>query len=182
MLNSIIKDKKNRLEILDYIKNLLIEVNNEIILPYFNNLNSGEVTTKTSDDDFVSIADKKSEEFISKKLNGFLKIKNFIGEENSFKDKKKYVSLLNESLLWVVDPIDGTKNYINGKKTFCSMISLVNHSIPIAAFIFDPLKKNFVYAFKGFGAYSIDLKKNEYRRFLALFSKLSLVSRCTDLV
>ena len=66
MLNNIIKDKKNRLEILYYIKNLLIEVNNEIILPYFNNLNSSEVTTKTSDDDFVSIADKKSEEFIKK--------------------------------------------------------------------------------------------------------------------
>ena len=171
MLNNIIKDKNNRLEIIDYIKNLLIEVNNEIILPYFNNLNCDHVTTKTSDDDFVSIADKKSEEFISKKLYGFLKIKNFIGEEDSFKDKKKYVSLLNEPLLWVVDPIDGTKNYINSKEIFCSMISLVNHSIPIAAFIFDPLKKNFVYAFKGFGAYSIDLKKNQECRLLIHSSK-----------
>ena len=171
MLNNIIKDKNNRLEIIDHIKNLLIEVNNEIILPYFNNLNCDHVTTKTSDDDFVSIADKKSEEFISKKLNGFLKIKNFIGEEDSFKDKKKYVSLLNKPLLWVVDPIDGTKNYINGKESFCSMISLVNHSIPIAAFIFDPLKKNFVYAFKGFGAYSIDLKKNEECRLFINSSK-----------
>jgi len=60
MLNNIIKDKNNRLEMIDHIKNLLIEVNNEIILPYFNNLNSSEVTTKTSDDDFLSIADKKS--------------------------------------------------------------------------------------------------------------------------
>ena len=169
MSNNIIKEKDTRIKIIDYIKNLLIEVNDEIILPYFNNLNSGDITTKSSDDDFVSIADKKSEEFISEKLNGFLNIGKFIGEENTFKDKNKYISLLNEPLLWVVDPIDGTKNYINGKENFCSMISLVNHSIPIASFILDPLKKDFVYAFKDTGAYSIDLKKNEE-------SKLSIIS------
>ena len=52
-----------------------------------------EISTKTSDDDFVSIADKKSEELIFEKLHGFLDIKNFIGEEGSYKDIKQYLSL-----------------------------------------------------------------------------------------
>ena len=69
---------------------LLKEVNQEIILKYFNNLNSNDISTKTSDDDFVSIADKKSEELIRKKLMGFLNVKKFIGEEASYINNKEY--------------------------------------------------------------------------------------------
>ena len=157
MTYNFINDKKKRDEIVQYVSLLLKDVNESIILKYFNNLKLNDISTKTSDDDFVSIADKKSEELIFEKLYGFLNIKNFIGEEGSYKDKKQYLSLLNEPLVWVVDPIDGTKNYINGKDNFCSMISLACSSIPIATFIYYPFKKNFVYGFKGFGAFSMDV-------------------------
>ena len=143
MTDNFINDKKKRDEIVQYIRLLLKDVNESIILKYFNNLKLNDISTKTSDDDFVSIADKKSEELIFEKLYGFLNIKNFIGEEGSYKDKKQYLSLLNEPLVWVVDPIDGTKNYINGKDNFCTMISLACSSIPIATFIYYPLKKNY---------------------------------------
>ena len=157
MTDNLINDKKTRDEIVKFIRLLLKDVNERIILKYFNNLKSDDISTKTSDDDFVSIADKKSEELIYKKLIGFLNIKNFIGEETSCIDKKQYTNLLNEHLVWVVDPIDGTKNYINGKDNFCSMISLACSSIPIATFIYYPLKKKFVYGFKDFGACSMDI-------------------------
>ena len=71
--------------------------------------------------------------------------------------------------MWVVDPIDGTKNYINGKENFCSMISLVSSMVPIATFIYCPLKNTFVYAFKDFGAYLVDTNTN-------ISSKLSINS------
>jgi fructose-1,6-bisphosphatase/inositol monophosphatase family enzyme len=160
MNDNFINDQKRRDEIVIYINNLLIEVNKKVILNYFKNLNSNEISTKSSEDDFVSIADKKSEELISKALIGFLNIKDFIGEESSYSDKIKYSTLLNKPLVWVVDPIDGTKNYINGKDTFCSMISLVSFSIPIATFIYCPLKKLYVYGFRGFGAYSMNIDTN----------------------
>ena len=161
MTDNFINDKKIRDAIVRYIKDLLREVNQKIILNYFNNLKSNDISTKTSDDDFVSIADKKSEELISKKLIGFLNVNKFIGEEASYINKKQYITLLNEPLVWVVDPIDGTKNYINGKDTFCSMISLVSFSIPIATFIYYPLKNIYVYGFKGFGAYSMNIDTNK---------------------
>ena len=82
MNDNFINDQKRRDEIVIYINNLLIEVNKKVILNYFKNLNSNEISTKSSDDDFVSIADKKSEELISKSLIGFLNIKDFIGEES----------------------------------------------------------------------------------------------------
>ncbi|MDC3116368.1 inositol monophosphatase [Alphaproteobacteria bacterium] len=161
MTDNFINDKKTRDEIVKYIRILLKDVNERIILKYFNNLKSSDISTKSADDDFVSIADKKSEELIFNKLIGFLDIKNFIGEESSYLNKKQYINLLNEQLVWVVDPIDGTKNYINGKDNFCSMISLVCSSIPVATFIYHPLKNNFVYGFRDFGAYSMntDTKK-----------------------
>ena len=158
MLDKFFNNSSDRDKIVEYILNVLTEVNDQIILFHFNNLSPSEIEIKTNPDDFVSIADKKSESFIANKLIGFLNINNFIGEESSFNNKEKYNKLLNQPLIWVIDPIDGTKNYINGNNNFCSMISLVNHSIPIATFIYHPMKKRFVSAFLLKESYFLHLK------------------------
>jgi fructose-1,6-bisphosphatase/inositol monophosphatase family enzyme len=159
MNDILIENNATRNEIIKYIMNLLINVNNNIILPYHKNLKSEDISTKTSNDDFVSIADKKSEDFITKQLKGFLDVSDILGEETAFLDKQ-YHKYLDKPILWVVDPIDGTKNYINGKENFCSMISLVSHKLPIATFIYWPLKNIFVYAFKNYGAFIVDTINN----------------------
>ena len=159
MNDILIKNNTTRSEIINFVMNLLIDVNKKIILHYYKNLKSEDISTKTSSDDFVSIADKKSEEFISSQLKGFLDVNDILGEETAFLDKQ-YDKYLDKSLLWVVDPIDGTKNYINGKENFCSMISLVSYMIPIASFIYYPLKDIFVYAFKNYGAFIVYTNKN----------------------
>ena len=158
MLDNIIDGKANRNEILEYITSILIDVNHKIILHYFNNLTANDIDTKTSTEDFVSVADKKSEDFITEKLFNFLDVTKIIGEESAFINKENYFNLLNEPFLWVIDPIDGTKNYINGNENFCSMISLVKNSIPIASFIYKPLEKEVIYAFKGHGAYKLNVE------------------------
>lgn len=157
-MNLIIEKKDIRIEIINYISDLLVEVNKSIILKYYKNLSSKHIDTKSSDDDFVSIADKESEIYIVKNLIGFLNINQYIGEETSYSNKDDHKLLKKNGLYWVIDPIDGTKNYINGKNEFCSMISLVFNSIPIASFVYCPLKDLLVYAFKGFGTYSLEIK------------------------
>ncbi len=159
MNDILIQNNKTRNEIITFMMNLLINVNKNIILHYYKNLKPADISTKTSNDDYVSIADKKSEEFISAQLKGFLDISEIIGEESSFLENQ-YDKYLDKSLLWVVDPIDGTKNYINGKENFCSMISLVSNMYPIATFIYYPLKNIFVYAIKNHGAFIVDTNKN----------------------
>lgn len=154
----IIEKENIRKKIINYISDLLVKVNELIILKYYKNLSSKHINTKSSDDDYVSIADKESEIYIVKNLIGFLNINQYIGEESSYNNKDDYKSLEKNALYWVIDPIDGTKNYINGKNEFCSMISLVFNSIPIASFVYYPLKNLLVYAFKGFGAYSLEIK------------------------
>ena len=154
----IIEKENIRKKIINYISDLLVKVNELIILKYYKNLSSKHINTKSSDDDYVSIADKESEIYIVKNLIGFLNINQYIGEETSYTNKDDYKSFEKNALYWVIDPIDGTKNYINGKNEFCSMISLVFNSIPIASFVYYPLKNLLVYAFKGFGAYSLEIK------------------------
>ena len=170
MNNILIQNNKSRTQFVNYLMNLLINVNKNIILYYYKNLKSKDISTKSSNDDFVTIADKKSEKFISDQLIGFLGVNDILGEETAFL-VKNYDKYLNNSLLWVVDPIDGTKNYINGKEEFCSMISLVSSMLPIATFIYYPLKNIFVYAFKNFGAYIVDTNTNISSKLLIKPSK-----------
>ena len=80
-----IENNTTRNEIVEYIKNLLINVNKKIILRYHKNFKPEDISTKTSNDDLVSIADKESEEIISKHLKGFLDVNDVLGEETAFR-------------------------------------------------------------------------------------------------
>ena len=88
MLSNIINSKSIRNEILDFIVNILIDVNEKIVLNYFNKLTPKDIDIKSSTDDFVSVADKKSEDYITKKLSNFLDNTKIIGEETAFLDKE----------------------------------------------------------------------------------------------
>ena len=111
MNDILIQNNITRSEIIAFIMNLLINVNKKIILHYFKNLKPEDISTKTSNDDFVSIADKKSEEIITKQLKGFLDVNDILGEETAFLNKQ-YDKYLDKSLLWVVDPTQFQENVI----------------------------------------------------------------------
>lgn len=150
---------KNKEKLIEYVMNLLIEVNDKIVLSHFKNLHINDISTKMTEDDFVTIADKKSEDWLSKRLLGYLNISEFVGEETSYKNNN-FLNLLNEPLLWIIDPIDGTKNYVKGNHNFCSMISIASYGLPIATFVYQPLKKQMVYALKGYGTFLINVENN----------------------
>ena len=61
MLNIFVK-KNKRYQITKYISDLLIEVNKLVVLKYYKDLESRQISTKSSEDDYVTIADKESEE------------------------------------------------------------------------------------------------------------------------
>ena len=94
MLSNIINSKSIRNEILDFIVNILKDVNEKVVLNYFNKLTPKDIDIKSSNDDFVSVADKKSEDYITKKLSNFLDNIKIIGEEAAFIDKESFLSLL----------------------------------------------------------------------------------------
>ena len=97
--------------------------------------------------DFVSNADKKSEKIIIEELS---------------KSRKKY-SILSEEVgkinnsdtdnMWIIDPIDGTTNFLHGIPHFAISIALKSKNEIISGLIFDPIKNEIFYAEKNNGAY-----------------------------
>ena len=71
------------------------------------------------------------------------------------------MSIIDDGYYFTIDPIDGTKNYINKNKNFCSMVSLIFKKKPIATFIYYPIIKKYISSFENFGSKILDLNTNE---------------------
>ena len=59
----------------------------------------------------------------------------------------------NSSYFWIIDPLDGTKNYLKGNNHFCINIALIQDGEPILGLIYAPIFNLLFYAFKDNGAY-----------------------------
>ena len=150
---------ENRNCLNNFFYDLLKSVNNKIILNHFQKLTNDEIFTKSDKDDYVTLYDKKAEEYLIRKINQKFSYVKVIGEESSF---VKNINLLeiDDNQYFTIDPIDGTKNYINKNKNFCTMISLIQKKKPIACFIYYPLFNKYISSFKNFGTKIYDFKKN----------------------
>lgn len=99
----------------------------------------------------VTVADKKAEEIIRAIITKHFPDHGFIGEE--FGDEKE-----NAEFKWIIDPIDGTKNYIKGIPFFSTLIALVKDGETIMGLSHAPVLRETIYAVKGEGAYMNDKK------------------------
>jgi len=96
--------------------------------------------------DYVTDVDKNVESFLKQELYKKFPDIYFYGEEG------EYNSNLN-NLHWVVDPLDGTTNYLHNYPHYCISIALENNKEVLAAFIYQPISKELFHAFKGDGAF-----------------------------
>ncbi len=133
---------------------LLREAGDSFILPRFKNLKSAEIRTKTSETDFVTIADQDAEAWLTPRLAA-LWSGPVIGEE-AVSLSVETVPHVTDDYSWTLDPLDGTKNFIRGKPSFCSMVALLWRGRPIKSWIWQPLSKVLFYAGQGEGAWRID--------------------------
>lgn len=58
---------------------------------------------------------------------------------------------LSKDLVWVVDPIDGTRNYLGGHDDWCVSVALVDKAKPVLAAVFAPVSNEFFFAMRGQG-------------------------------
>jgi myo-inositol-1(or 4)-monophosphatase len=59
---------------------------------------------------------------------------------------------LGKPLIWIVDPIDGTRGYLAGREDWCVSVALVEHASPVLAAVFAPASDEFFFAMRGQGA------------------------------
>ena len=97
--------------------------------------------------DFVTNADKKVEKIIIEELSKSRKKYSIISEEAG-----EIVKSDTENV-WIIDPIDGTTNFLHGVPHFAISIALKSKKEIVAGLIFDPIKNEMFYAEKNGGAY-----------------------------
>lgn len=88
--------------------------------------------------------DVDNERFLQEQLGKIMPQAGFIGEESG-------VSSGSFEYAWVIDPLDGTKNFIHGIPHFCIIVALTHHDIPVVAAIYQPVTQELYYAEQGKG-------------------------------
>tara|TARA_X000000950_G_scaffold153248_1_gene188222 strand:+ start:334 stop:1044 length:711 start_codon:yes stop_codon:yes gene_type:complete len=97
--------------------------------------------------DFVTKTDKRVENIIIEELSKTKKNYSFFSEEVG-KIKNK-----DEENIWIIDPIDGTTNFLHGIPHFAISIALQSKKEIVSGLIFDPIKDEMFFAEKNKGAY-----------------------------
>lgn len=138
----------------DKILELVREASANFIMPRYKALKNHEISAKTNPNDLVTQADIEAEAFFEKVLPGLLQGSIVIGEEGvSRGDHALDVLDHADHPVWVVDPVDGTYNFVHGGTQFAVMIALVHKGQAIGGWIYDVLQDSLAYTMLGEGAY-----------------------------
>jgi fructose-1,6-bisphosphatase/inositol monophosphatase family enzyme len=139
----------------DKVSELIVDCAQQFILPRYQRLADHEVSSKTSPRDLVTQADIESEAFLERYLPDLMAGSLVVGEEGVSRGDHALEMLHQmERPVWVVDPVDGTYNFVHGKPEFGVMVTCVIGGEVAYAWIYDPLKEVMHVAEKGSGAYA----------------------------
>src|SRR3989339_177409 len=118
--------------------------------------------------------------------SGDLVMQWFRGDYTVFEKQGSFVTtvdfenelFLKSDFMWVIDPLDGTRNFIKGIPHFCIMIALTYKDEPIVAAIYNPITKELYYAEKGKGLW-LDGKQIQFIN--RLIETKSAIVVCSDI-
>ena len=128
---------------------LMQRVTEQAILPRYRNLAHGEVEDKGGNDP-VTVADKESEALLREGLAAIDGSLAFVGEEAAHADPSILERL--DQPCWIVDPVDGTRNFASGKPPFGIIIARADGGETQSGWIYDCLSGRFCTAHRGTGA------------------------------
>jgi myo-inositol-1(or 4)-monophosphatase len=115
----------------------------KVLLGYFRKLDPAAITEKTKND-FVSDADRAAEAAIRAELDFRFPQYGFVGEEGGASGDTER--------RWIVDPLDGTLNFVQGFPHWCVSVALWDADGPVVGCVLDPLRDDCFLAVRGMGA------------------------------
>ena len=118
----------------------------KILIKDFGEIEKLQVSKK-GPSDFVTNSDIKTEKIIIDELKKAKPNYSILSEEKGIENNK------DKNNTWIIDPIDGTINYLHGVPHFAISIALKSYDQIIAGLIYDPIKDEMFYAEKNNGAY-----------------------------
>ena len=138
-------------ELITRVNALLKKVAAQAILPQYRSLHANQIQEKEPGD-YVTAADLASEAMLKKGLSELLPGSQVVGEEEISANPELLDDLDDESPVWVIDPLDGTINFVNGVRGFAIQLALVENNTTTMAWIHDPESGRTAWAVKGKGA------------------------------
>ncbi len=120
------------------------------ILPRYRRLDRHEIEEKSAGE-LVTQADREAEAILTPILQALVPGSRVVGEEAAAAHPE-ILHGLDDGLVWLVDPVDGTSNFVSGEGPFGVMVGLLERGQTSACWILDPVTGSEYRARKGFGA------------------------------
>jgi fructose-1,6-bisphosphatase/inositol monophosphatase family enzyme len=138
----------------DAIGQLIAEIGRSEIMPRFTGAVMNSVREKSSSFDIVTDADEAAERAISEGLRRLYPGSAVVGEEAVASDPRLMARIADAELAFIVDPIDGTKNFASGVPLFGVMVAATMRGEVVFGAIHDPVSQDTALALRGEGAWS----------------------------
>ena len=114
--------------------------------------------THKDDDSPLTLADQRSHEIIVNRLNAFdIPVLSEEGNRPPFNKRKNW------DVLWIVDPLDGTKEFLNRNGEFTVNIAMVENGKPISGVIYVPVKDHLYFSHQEIGSYKLEKAKERLK-------------------
>lgn len=123
------------------------------ILPRFRRLAEHEVNQKSGPHDLVTDADRLTERYLTGALGALLPGSVVVGEEAVHADPATYAALQGDAPVWIVDPVDGTRQFVHGDEGFCTLVALVHRGVVLASWTYAAARDQLATAVRGQGAF-----------------------------
>ncbi len=107
-----------------------------------------DVTLK-SDQSPITEADRRSHEILMEQLGDEIPVLSEEGSQITYEERKEW------NLFWLIDPLDGTKDFIKRNGEFTVNVALIEHHSPVAGIVYLPAKEILFFGGRGFGAYRV---------------------------
>lgn len=113
-------------------------------------------------DGIVSSADFESEKYIVSQIERLFPGVMILSEE-SINDDETFLKAQKADYCWVIDPLDGTNNFLNGIPIYAVSIGLLNLGAPILGVVYNPTSGECFFSYKGSGSHLIDFRINPFK-------------------
>ncbi|MFE1858481.1 inositol monophosphatase family protein [Streptomyces anandii] len=123
------------------------------IMPRFRGLAEHEIDQKSGPHDLVTDADRLAELYLTDTLGALLPGSVVVGEEAVHANPAVYEAIRGEAPVWIVDPVDGTRQFVHGDPGFCTLVALAHHGVVRASWTYAPARDQLAVAVRGQGAF-----------------------------
>lgn len=118
------------------------------ILPRFRNLARADIRTKSGPHDLVTEADHQAEALIARGLAAMFPQALIVGEEAVAARPDLRLDVSEAELAFVIDPVDGTWNFVHGLPLFGVIVAVTRFGRPVLGLLYDPVSDDWILADK----------------------------------